>query len=118
PDNALLVIAGDIDVDSTVRLVRQRLSSFSSRPGPQPALGRSMAPRGPLLIVQDSLVSSTNVGLVFPAPPRNSPDFLAYLVVDQLLFGGRREVTDSAYFARSLGTSLGHRLVAALDALN
>src|SRR6185436_6212379 len=56
--------------------------------------------------------------LVFPAPPRNSPDFLAYLVVDQLLFGGRREVTDSAYFARSLGTSLGHRLVAALDARN
>ena len=116
PDNALIVIAGDIDMAATVEMVNRRLSPFVARRGAAPRTGPSLARKSAPLVVRDAHVTRPRVGLGFRAPPRNSADFLAALVVDQYLMGGRDQDGDTATFARTLGTPFGERLVGSLGA--
>ncbi len=116
PDNAMLVIVGDVDMAATVEMLNRRLATLPARSGPAPRLGPALAPRTAPRVVRDARVQAIRVGLGFPAPPREGTDFLAALVVDQYLMGGRDQVGDTATIARSFATPFGERLVAALGA--
>lgn len=116
PGNALIVIAGDIDMAGTVAMVNRRLATFESRRGPSPRTGPSLTKKRVPLVVHDARAARARVGVGFPAPPRNSADFLAALVVEQYLMGGRDQVGDTVTIARSLETPFGRRLVSSLGA--
>lgn len=116
PGNALLVIAGDVDVAATVQLLDRRLGGFRKRQGPAPRTGPAIAPRAAPRVVHDARVTATRVGLGFSLPPRASDDFLAALVVDQYLMGGRDQLGDTVTIERSLATPFGERLVTSLGA--
>jgi hypothetical protein len=65
-------------------------------------------------VVRSPLVRETRVAVGLPAPPRLSRDFLAFLIADQLLLGGRADTTpgqirrsDDAPLPRRLAASIG-----------
>jgi predicted Zn-dependent peptidase len=116
PDNALLVIAGDVDMAATVAMLNRRLANLLARRGPAPRVGPALAAQSEPRITRDPHVQAIRVGLGFPAPPREGPAFLAALVVDQYLMGGRDQVGDTVTIARSLSTPFGERLVSTLGA--
>ena len=116
PDNAVLVIAGDVDIDATLAEAVKHLPTYRSRGKTPSVRGPSFVPyRGPV-VVHDARVTGARVGIGFEAPSRIGDDYLAYLILDQFLIGGRQPDSDTAQVTRSLDSPLGRRLVAALGA--
>jgi zinc protease len=89
PDNALLIVAGDVDAAATMALIRRHLPAYARRKGPSARVGAPFAGYREPLVRRDSRVTTTRVGIGLPAPSRKSDDYLAFLVLDQLLLGGR-----------------------------
>jgi zinc protease len=116
PDNAVLVIAGDVEIDATLAEVIKHMPTYAAR-GPRPSVRGPPFVRyqGPV-VVRDDRITGARVGIGFEAPSRSAKAFLAYLILDQFLMGGRQPDSDSAEVARSLDSPLGRRLVAALGA--
>jgi zinc protease len=116
PDNAVLVIVGDVDIDATLAEVVKHLPTYPSRGAMPSVRGPPFVAYGGPVIVRDDHVTGARVGIGFEAPARTGEDYLAYLILDQFLMGGRQLNTDSAEVTRSLDSALGRRLVAAFGA--
>lgn len=116
PDNAIVVVAGDVDPEQTSRELRRFIAAYPSRPGPTPEDDATLPPYPAPLIVSDPVVDRPRIGIGFAAPPRTSPDFVTFLVLDQLLMGGRALATDTSSVRRSIDSPLGRRLAAAVGA--
>ncbi len=115
PANALLVIAGDIDVDSIAALVTKHLSTYPARMPTPTIVGPAFVAYTRPLIVTDAYAIDPRVGIGLPAPERRDPEFLAYMILDQYLIGGRGLATDSTSQGRSLRSPLGTRLANAFS---
>ena len=115
PDNAVLVIAGDIDLDSTRALVRAtdarlRLSELKT--------GKPMSLTAPALRTNRAeVVDGQNksahhvVGVAWPKPSFGHRDQLPMLIVDQLLLGRGDSVADPV---RSQASPIAVRLAKSL----
>jgi predicted Zn-dependent peptidase len=118
PDNAVLVVAGDLDVDSTMREIVRHAAAFVSR-GPVPtARAPRFVPYRGAIVVRDARITGARVGIGLEAPDRASADYMAFLVLDQYLMGGRQIETDSAPVSRSVESPLGRRLRDALGTMS
>ncbi len=89
PNNAVLAIAGDIDITETKKLVETYFSDIEPQPQPKhPDLTEpaEAAPRSETY--KDPLAQVPAVVIGYPGPARRSPDYYALGMLDVLLTGG------------------------------
>lgn len=119
PENAVLVIAGDIDLDTVQARLQSILPAESSSSvienDSREVIFSPPTVRPPAAVVVRGLPDFEGIAVdaAFPAPPRNSRDHLVMLVLDQLLLGGRQEFEQLWKVRRDLDSVLGARLAEA-----
>ncbi len=88
PDNAVLVIVGDIQIPETRRLIEQYFGDIPAQPKPaKPDLTEpNPAPRTDVYHDAHARVPAVIIG--YPAPVRRSPEYYALGMLDVLLTGG------------------------------
>jgi len=116
PENMVLVVAGDFDVadmEATLHEIFERRGDIEIGSLPvRPDLFRpdSVLPyAGPVHRVSDVAEGDWAAAGIL-APPRDSADYLAFLVLDQLLLGGRDSFESLWDIERALDSPLGRRL--------
>lgn len=116
PDNAVLALAGDFDVDDALDLVHSLFGGIASG-GPRPAPDLSEPPRAAerRATIEDPLAQLPALFFNQQAPPYGDPDFYTYEVIETLLFRGpssrlyRRVVVDEAAAVQVSGGYEAHR---------
>jgi predicted Zn-dependent peptidase len=89
PDNAVLVISGDIRVPETKKLVAAYFADIPSQPQPKrPDLSEPAGAKPQSDIYRDPLANVPGVVMGYPGPPRRSADFDALYMLDATLTGG------------------------------
>lgn len=90
PDNATLVLAGDIDMKDALALATSALGAWKRPAAPLPAAAGDVARAGPLAPVVIAMGDSGQAGVAMTAPTvaRNAPDYYAGVVANALLGGG------------------------------
>lgn len=91
PDSAVLIIAGDFDLDEVARHLSNDLRNIPAREGPDTVRGAALNPYRNMLVETDSRSQVTKVSLGFDLPDRESDDALSFLVFNQFLMGGRQQ---------------------------
>jgi len=89
PDNAVMVIVGDIQIPETKKLIEQYFGDIPSQPKPvKPDLSEpaNPTPRGETYHDAHARVPAVIIG--YPGPVRRSPDYYALAMLDVLLTGG------------------------------
>jgi zinc protease len=89
PNNAVLVIAGDVEADEARRLVEEHFGDIPPQPRPDPpdlSEPPVAEPRGD--VYRDPLARVPAVLLGYPGPARRSEDFNALVMLDLVLTGG------------------------------
>ena len=88
PDNAALVIVGDIQIPETRKLIETYFGDIPSQPLPKrPDLTEpTFKPKKDT--IHDKLARVPGVIIGYPGPKRRSPDFYALYMVDAILTGG------------------------------
>ena len=98
PNNAVLVLSGDIDLDGAKKLVETYMGDIPSQPQPQhPDLSEPAEVKPRTEAYKDPLAHVPAVIVGFPGPARRSADFYALSLLDILLTGG-----DSSRFQQDL----------------
>ena len=89
PNNATLVVAGDVDADDVFRRAEAHFASIPE--GPEPNRFRASEPPqiGERRLVIEREGTTGYVKVVFHAPAANDPDFFAMLVLDAILTGAK-----------------------------
>ena len=98
PNNAVLVLSGDIQIPDARKLVEHYFGDIPSQPQPEhPDLTEppQMDPRK--LVYKDALAKVPGVVIGFPAPKRRSADYYALSMLDAIFTGG-----DSSRFQQHL----------------
>src|SRR5947207_6583273 len=89
PNNATLVVVGDVETDDALRRVEQRFGSIP--PGPEPGRIHTVEPpqtgERRLTICKEGTTGYLKAG--FHAPAANGEDFLPLLVLDAVLTGAK-----------------------------
>ncbi len=89
PNNATLVVAGDVDADDVFKRAEAHFASIPEGPAP----GRSRASEPPQVgerrVVIDREGTTAYVKAVFHAPAANDVDFFPMLVLDAILTGAK-----------------------------
>ena len=88
PGNAVLAIAGDFEPGEARAQVKKTFGALPSRPLPDRAKAIEPAQKGERRTTIAGPVASPRFAIAFPAPAASSPDFPAFLVLQQLLAGG------------------------------
>jgi len=89
PNNAVLVIAGDIEIAQTLRLVEEYFGDIPPQPRPaKPDLSEPEKPAPRWDVYRDPHAQVPAVVIGYPAPARRTPDYYALGVLDVLLTGG------------------------------
>ncbi len=89
PDNAALVIVGDIRIPETKKLIEGYFGDIPSQPLPQrPNLAEPPGFQPRTQVYPDKLAQVPGVILGFLGPKRHSPDFYALNMVDAILTAG------------------------------
>ena len=90
PDNATLVLAGDIDVADALQLAQAAFGGWKrppAAPAPVPVTAPDPALRGPVAIAMAD-VGQAGVALAAPSIARAAPDYYAGVVANTLLGDG------------------------------
>ena len=89
PDNAALVIVGDIDPAEAKKQIEGYFGDIPSQPKPKrPDLAEPADFQGKTQVYKDPLARVPGVVLGFPGPKRRSKDFYALNMIDAILTGG------------------------------
>lgn len=98
PNNAVLVLAGDLEPQEAARLVETHFGDIPPQSSPpQPDLGEPPQKEPRSEVFRDALARVPAVIVGYPGPPRRSPDYYALIMLDILLTGG-----DSSRFHQRL----------------
>ena len=89
PNNATLVVAGDVQADDVFRRAEKHFSSIPQGPDPNRVRAAEPAQIGERRVVIEREGSTGYVKAVFHAPAANDPDFFAMLVLDAILTGAK-----------------------------
>jgi zinc protease len=89
PNNATLVIVGDVETDATLRQVARYFGHIP--PGPEPSRQRTVEPpqTGERRLTIRKMGTTAYLKAAFHAPPVTAPDFLALLVLDAVMTGAK-----------------------------
>ncbi len=89
PDNAVMVIAGDIQIPETKKLIEQYFGDIPSQPKPaRPDLAEPAHVTPRKQVYHDAHARVPGVIVGYPAPVRRSRDYYALGMLDVLLTGG------------------------------
>ncbi|MFB2923856.1 M16 family metallopeptidase [Aerosakkonema funiforme] len=117
PNNATLVIVGDIETEPTLKLVKEIFGNLPNRAGerqsaragenerqdsPTSSLPSSKSP-----ITLREAGSAPILQIVYPLPPTNHPDVAALKVMDYILTGGRSSRVYQALVESGLASNAG-----------
>ena len=95
PNNAVVVVAGDVDVDTTLAQVKQYFAAIPAAPtSPKPDLTELRQEQEKRYQKYDKLAPKPAFAFAYKMPQRNSPEYFAMGVIDQLLVQG----TDSLLY--------------------
>jgi predicted Zn-dependent peptidase len=98
PNNAALVIVGDIRVPEAKKLIETYFGDIPSQPQPKhPDMTEPADFKGVTQVYKDALAKVPGVIIGFPGPKRRSPDYYALSMIDAILTAG-----DSARFRQDL----------------
>jgi len=98
PNNAVLVLSGDVDASEAKRLVETYFGDIPSQPQPKhPDMTEPADVKPRSEVYKDPLAQVPAVVIGFPGPARRSPDYYALGMLDVLLAGG-----DSSRFQQNL----------------
>lgn len=121
PDNAVLVLAGDLGMDEALALARRHFAAWRAPAGElpttPPAAGKPSAHTLTLIDMGDS--GQAGVALALPLPPAGSPDLAAGQVANAVLGGGyssrlNQEIRIKRGLSYGAGSALDARLSAGL----
>jgi zinc protease len=89
PNNAVLVIVGDVKPAEGLARVRQYFESIPSQaPPPEPDMTEPVQAKEKRLTVEDPLARATRIDVGYHIPPASSPDYDALTVLGTVLSGG------------------------------
>ena len=88
PDNAALVIVGDIQIPEAKKLVEGYFGDIPRQPAPKRPNLAEPAGKPQTDTYRDPLANVPGVIIGYPAPPRRSADFEALYMLDAILTGG------------------------------
>ena len=88
PGNAVLAIAGDFVPSAAKALVARTFADLSARPVAQPRLTVEPPQRGERRTLLHGAVDRQYFQLAFPSPAASSPDFVPFLVLQEVLSDG------------------------------
>lgn len=89
PNNAVLAIVGDLQVNDAKKLIEQYFSDISSQPQPKPPdLTEPAKAAKRWETHKDPLARVPAVAFAYPGPKRRSPDYYALAMLDVILTGG------------------------------
>ncbi len=88
PDNAALVIVGDIQIPETRKLIETYFGDIPSQPLPKRPDMTEPAFQARKQVYHDPLARVPGVIIGYPGPKRRSPDFYALYMIDAILTGG------------------------------
>ncbi len=98
PNNAVLVITGDIQIPEAKKLVEAYFGDIAAQPQPQPPdLTEPPQTEPRTEVYKDKLAKVPAIVIGYPGPARRSADFNALMMLDVLLTGG-----DSSRFQQNL----------------
>ena len=88
PNNAVLTIVGDVDVNEVKRMVEKHFASIPSQPAPpRPDLTEPPQTKEKRVSQTDKLANLPALATGYHVPPQNSPDFPAMALLVQILQG-------------------------------
>jgi len=106
PNNAVLVIVGDIQTEATLDLVRRYFDGLPKGPAPPPVLAREPARKGERRVVVKGAGSTAYLQVFFDTPAAGHPDNYALTVLDGILTNGKSSRLHKALVETDLVASL------------
>jgi zinc protease len=89
PNNAALVVSGDIDTKQTLEWIRKYFSGIpASKLPPQPDISEPRQEKEKRANREDALANRPALALGYHFPPRDTPEYYAMGLIDQLLVQG------------------------------
>ena len=89
PNNAVLVVVGDFDPEEAMGWIAQYFSDIPSATiPPQPDISEPEQTQEKRFVKKDSLINKPAIAIAYHMPPRNSPEYYAMGLLDQLLLQG------------------------------
>ena len=90
PNNAALVVSGDIDVAQTLKWIRQYFGGIpSSTKPPQPDISEPRQEQEKRANKNDALATRPALAIGYHAPARHTPEYFAMGLIDQILLQGQ-----------------------------
>ena len=89
PNNAVVSVVGDVDVDEVKKMVEKHFGSIPSQPMPARAdLSEPPQTKEKRVTQTDKLANLPALAIGYHVPPQNAPDFPAMALLVQILQGG------------------------------
>ena len=89
PNNAVMVIVGDIQIPTAKKLIEDYFGDIPAQPKPErPDLSEPADPKARSEVYHDQHARVPGVIIGYPAPVRHSPDFYALGMIDVVLTSG------------------------------
>jgi zinc protease len=89
PNNAVLAIAGDIDVAEAERLVRKYFATIAKQKTPPPVdVSEPFEVANPKAVVEDPQANTPALAMAWKLPARRSDDWYAIAILKAILFDG------------------------------
>ena len=101
PNNAALVIVGDVDPERALDAVEKRFGAIPAGQDPLRTATREPRQEGERRVVVERPGTTSYVQIAFHAPSFDSPDFLPLMVADAILSGGKGVNLWSGGFGRN-----------------
>src|SRR3954467_1029034 len=121
PDNAALVVVGDIQIPETKKLIETYFADIPSQPKPKrPDLTEPADFKGETRVYKDTMAQVPGVVLGYPGPKRRSPDYYALNMIDAILTLGdsarlRQDLIKGKQSVVQYEANLGWPFASALD---
>jgi zinc protease len=109
PNNATLVVAGDLDPEATSTLVEELFGQIPRQADPPalPAYEPTQREAAEEITIEDGLINTPLYGVAYVLPPRNHPDFPALELVSQILGSGASSRMAQAFLDTGLAADMG-----------
>jgi predicted Zn-dependent peptidase len=90
PSNAVVVVTGDFDPEETLAWIQEYFGAIPSRPRPQqPDISEPRQEEEKRASKVDKLATRPALAVGYHVPPRNTPEYFAMGLLDQILVQGR-----------------------------
>lgn len=89
PNNAVVVVVGDVDADATLAMVKKYFAAIPASTLPEaPVLTELRQEQEKRFVKYDKLAPKPAFAFAYKMPPRNTPEYYAMGIIDQLLVQG------------------------------